>query len=75
VTEDLSCDVCFSIILFVGFSITFQALKYAYYSKELYNLLITGDILPSLGPVYAQLNELGAHVRKYAVRKSCTHIT
>jgi hypothetical protein len=43
-----------------GYRMYFQALKYAYYSKELYQLLIAGDILNMLGPVIAELDRLGA---------------
>jgi hypothetical protein len=43
-----------------GYKLYFNALKYAYYSKELYALLLAGDILNMLGPVVAELDRLGA---------------
>ena len=44
----------------VGYKFMFRAVKYAYYSKELYAMLIAGDILNVLGPVAGELEKLGA---------------
>ena len=44
----------------VGYKFMFRAVKYAYYSKELYAMLLAGDILNVLGPVAGELEKLGA---------------
>ena len=45
---------------FTGFDFAFKTLKYAYYSKEIYNILITGEVISVLGPLLTAINKIGA---------------
>ena len=38
-----------------GFSLTFKAFKYAYYGRELMNVIINDDVLSALGTLYMKL--------------------
>jgi hypothetical protein len=44
---------------FTGFTLTIKAMKYAYYSSELFNLLISSDIYLVLNPLIENLKQYG----------------